>query len=238
MCPKRGWKPGSDRSVPAPGRFKSLLKTPLLLLGFSFQDVLSQLIIIHTYITILCYFHELTLQCSFNVTCKNLWWCSMYSCVMFSTCKALLVLNVLYGWSLDGWMDGCASCRWISAHSPLFPCICVADLVKIRIPDTVRGRCSKLKPRAGNWTVRWMEREEEEVCPAVVFFLCCGSACANVTLNGPHSLYVVAEDFSWYAPTRAVIKVMYCREPHSCSVKVFTLKISPEYTGCKCWFRW
>lgn len=83
------------------------------------------------------------------------------------------------------------------------PCVCLADLVEIRIPDTVSARMLQIKARGRKLNCQTGEEGGRGHC-----ILCWGSACANVTLNGTHS-GPRRETFSLCAP---VIGMMYCWE--------------------------
>lgn len=112
MCPKQGWKPGSDRSVPAPGRFKSLLKTPLLLISRCFIPT-------DYYSYFECYFHELTLRCSFTVIGKkSLTVLLVFLCHVFTSWSAICfkcAISMKSNW-MDGWMDVLCSALGLQLH--------------------------------------------------------------------------------------------------------------------------
>lgn len=68
-----------------------------------------------------------------------------------------------------------------------------------------------------------MEREEKPVC---AWFLCWGSACANVRLNGGYSLWnIVQVRRPGVCTTRALIKMIQCCELHLGTFQIFVLKI-------------
>lgn len=64
------------------------------------------------------------------------------------------------------------------------PCVCLADLAEIRIPDTVRGRMLQIKAQGRKLNCQTDGAGGRGGC-----ILDWGPACANATLNGTHSVY-------------------------------------------------